>query len=664
MLCDYETEYPCLRNVQNIKEDLWNFTVQNPCIPLSQIGDDIIHCYGGRDEKNTLRNHISGGALGNSHKCSNASITISYMFLCGTRGTCPDLEDTYGCLNNRAPLTAQEDSNICGNNERDVICLSGDCKKLARCNGTFDCKYGEDEYMCYLYHEDIKIDPIDQKVIYRYSKIVEVGESRNDPEISDFPPSSHFILENKKGTTEKIIADNFYPHQSKAEMFDELHIAYNCNRGVTIHNLQSGNLTCFCPPSYYGEHCEYYSDRLTVATHLDYTNSPYLHIADDSVVLKVLCLFLFDSEVVDHYSFQVRPVDDHDDHPVKHKFFFLYSRATKYLNHKQGRYSNRTDIINSQPYSVRFELYELIANQPIKLVGLWRFPIYFDYLPASRLAKVLRFPSTFTSIDPCQSNPCNPRSVCQRIFNKISTLPYTCLCKPSYYGRECALINANCSTFCAPNSICKPGYNGLLISNHQPLCLCPLHYYGPRCYLKSSFCFSQPCQNNGTCIEVGDPTRSKPYSCKCTVDFDGDNCQNRTIPVYIQMNLTNHTAFSSASVLASVVQYLKITENDDLYMVQQKASLGLQLHWQYSHTARYAPSFAFYAAYDSNYRLTGPLLYLLYIQQDADNVSVTIELNELNYCRHSSTLMNRTSKFSMSKRSTVRVFENHFVMLI
>lgn len=54
-LCNIDKQYPCYR-VQDIKNpDLFNVTITHPCINLSQIGDGIIDCIGGLDERNILQ---------------------------------------------------------------------------------------------------------------------------------------------------------------------------------------------------------------------------------------------------------------------------------------------------------------------------------------------------------------------------------------------------------------------------------------------------------------------------------------------------------------------------------------------------------------------------------------------------------------------------------
>ncbi len=56
------------------------------------------------------------------------------------------------------------------------------------------------------------------------------------------------------------------------------------------------------------------------------------------------------------------------------------------LTHKKRRYFNRSDIIDNHPYSVHFDAYLFENNNSIEEIGSWHYPIYFDYLPAFRLA--------------------------------------------------------------------------------------------------------------------------------------------------------------------------------------------------------------------------------------------------------------------------------------
>lgn len=622
-----------MKNVENFKEDLWNFTLYKPCIPLSQLGDGIIQCFGGKDEKNTIRGLPSGDTIGFDFLCRENNEALSYTSVCTRFLTCPEEENLYGCLMDRVPVEVLKNRSLCGYDSLDVFCLNGTCMKGVRCDGYFDCEYGEDEYMCYLGESAV------EHRTYRSNQLQYARHSFKHFRISNFPNS---VMKNDRQDRSNQFS------QSKIESWNKLQVAYSCNRGVAIEMIETRTLSCFCPPSYYGKHCEYYSDRLTVIMKFNYTKSFYTYLEDNLIVLQVLSVLIFQDEVIDQYNFRVRPEEEFDTN-VKHNFFLLYSRSEKYLKHKQKRYFNRTDIINNQPYSVRFEVYELRLNQTIQLIRLWQFPIYFDYLPSFRLAKIL--PLSIDSIyeDPCLSNPCSRQSICQSILNQNSTSAYVCVCKPSFFGKDCRFIDENCSHFCAPHSICKPKYNGILVSNQQPFCLCPLDFYGPRCYLKYAVCDSQPCQNNGICVVVFDAAELKSYECVCANKFYGEQCEHEIHPVRIQIKVSAVVAFSPTAVLASVVQFFEIRRFDfDLNGHTQQASPGLQLKWEYHHESSIAPTFAFLKVYENSYSIANFSLYWLYFQQNIDTINVTVELNEVNYCEHMSTLTNRINHLRIS----------------
>ena len=129
---------------------------------------------------------------------------------------------------------------------------------------------------------------------------------------------------------------------------------------------------------------------------------------------------------------------------VKQRFYLLYSRSVTGLSHRQRRYLNRADVANNHPYSVHFDIYALQRNETVEL-GSFHYPIYFDYLPAFRLATVLRFPTWFgnSTLDPCAGNSCNSNSVCKPVLNKKQQ--FYCSCKSGYTGENCTKYDQKCS---------------------------------------------------------------------------------------------------------------------------------------------------------------------------------------------------------------------------
>ena len=187
---------------------------------------------------------------------------------------------------------------------------------------------------------------------------------------------------------------------------------------------------------------------------------------------------------------------------------------------KRSRYFNRSNLINEHPYSIRIDAYELDLSKKARIIGVWLYPIYLDFLPSFRLAKVLHFPKQNPINDPCSSNPCNSQEECHSIVNENST--YVCLCRPNFKGENCLLIDEMCQDdFCSSNALCKPNYEGILNGNEEPYCICPLNEFGRQCGLIHDRCDPNPCQNNGICHSKSEIDQS---ICLCGDFHYGDQC--------------------------------------------------------------------------------------------------------------------------------------------
>jgi hypothetical protein len=92
MDCNYTKEYGCI--LANTNAPL-NFTINRPCINLTQIGDGFIDCYGGLDERNLLTcgNNVFQ-QRGFDFHCSNEEC-IPYDHQCNKR--CSNNADTLLC---------------------------------------------------------------------------------------------------------------------------------------------------------------------------------------------------------------------------------------------------------------------------------------------------------------------------------------------------------------------------------------------------------------------------------------------------------------------------------------------------------------------------------------------------------------------------------------
>ncbi|CAF0932135.1 unnamed protein product, partial [Didymodactylos carnosus] len=236
--------------------------------------------------------------------------------------------------------------------------------------------------------------------IARSSRILYVMNSKTDDHKTRI-----FGADNSKlKTVYEIVGDSL---KTRNITFENHYLPFICNRGLVV-KYYTGYTICFCPPSFYGAQCEYYSDRITVATHLDLKK--YRSSINEINIIKVLTTFLFEDEIIDYYEFYVNPQTQNGHNYIK-----------------------KTDLF---PLSSTRKIYTVEKNK-----------------------------------------------------------------SSGFYGTRCEHYDEQCQNYCAPKSICKPKYHGILTGNQRhPFCLCSISTYGPRCYFNNEHCQRKPCLNGGTCM--------------------------------------------------------------------------------------------------------------------------------------------------------------------
>uniref|UniRef100_A0A665X8D2 Protein eyes shut homolog n=1 Tax=Echeneis naucrates TaxID=173247 RepID=A0A665X8D2_ECHNA len=155
-------------------------------------------------------------------------------------------------------------------------------------------------------------------------------------------------------------------------------------------------------------------------------------------------------------------------------------------------------------------------------------------------------------IDECLSHPCKNNATCTDLLNG-----YKCLCSPGWTGVDCAedvdecdsgpcLNGAQCQESDIPGEFsctCPPFFSGPLCNrpydpcdpSHNPClhnstcltrsngtayCRCPAGFEGSWCEIDTNECFSNPCQNQGECVD-----QVSSYSCDCKMGFAGLHCE-------------------------------------------------------------------------------------------------------------------------------------------
>ncbi|CAF1139291.1 unnamed protein product [Adineta steineri] len=244
-----------------------------PCINLTQIGDGKEDCYNAYDEKNifSLNSRMGGGMWGLHLNCED--VHIAYTDACEKPRNC-----------NRILCSRYRDKNGLCNEAKDFVCLENDhCKKNSRCNGKFDCLNGEDEYWC---PADFVTD-----LTYRFGKVrIKREIDRTDPRIQY--PRNDMLKVNQyqlsKSLTNPQYDDSFKVH------------SFQCNRGIAVVHMNA--MRCLCPPAYYGDRCELFSDRISIIARIDQKIA--LKTIPDGI-FQIKANLLFNKRIIDHHEFYV-----------------------------------------------------------------------------------------------------------------------------------------------------------------------------------------------------------------------------------------------------------------------------------------------------------------------------------------------------------------------
>ncbi|CAF1122693.1 unnamed protein product, partial [Didymodactylos carnosus] len=649
-ICNFD-EYPCL--LANINEP-HNMT-NRPCINLTKIGDGIIDCYGGLDERNIL-SCTSQQMLGFNFACKSNISNLSsefescllYTQQCMHR--CLNGEDKALCfyLKNNS-LLIRCDGTLHDTSEtlyRDVHCFNQTCIPNARCNGNIECENGEDEYYCSsstapLFARYRSFGNKNIKTILKTISLPYYPKSSIETIIDNENKNNHYydiLFRGRKRLTSSRNGLNFVSSMLKYQnnnvnfsYFDPNNIndfilnaeeylrfksiePWTCNRGVSVKkwlNNDEYDIECFCPPSYYGRFCQYFSDRLTIITHLDGVQQFYSNNVEilKNITIKVLITFLVNqTTIIDYNEIHFTPgLNDLDE---KQRFYFVYPRPRL--------------LSTEKPYSVRFEAFELNHNSSIRLLAVWIYKVDFNFLPSFRIAKILKFQLQQQQQQQnhiCSTkSPCRNNGTCYRVMNMIDLSSYYCSCNSSFCGINCESIdnNYNCLSdhVCSSNALCRP----------SRLCLCPINRFGSTCHLKRQcdmFQNKNPCLNGGTCYVKYEPDALKQdYICVCLSNYFGDICQYTSVVLDIQYEIS----FFNTTILASVVQLLNFDNTTlDLLIRKQKVYKNQLLSSNIVYSERFMPVLGFLKIYHKQIEsMVEPTVdyFLLYSRKEETNIKL------------------------------------------
>lgn len=599
-LCDIKTEYPCL--LANV-DDPWNFQLNRPCIHLTQLGDGHADCFGGLDERNIF-NCSSYQQLGFGFKCDIDEKCIARRQQCTDRHRCSNGNDRFLCIylsNNSYIQCNGQRSNA---TVADTHCLNGTCLPNSRCNGIAECPFGEDEYYC-------PTGRSTKSSVYREA-IVKSVVSPIKIQLPNYVQSSFSETNSNpsKASSRQALANRYAED------------GWTCNRGVRAAHrafrVNKLSVKCFCPPSYYGDRCEFMSDRLTIfITFENQMNNTFEGVIQ---ILAQLVVNINHTEtIVDHHEVHIL-----NNFKEKQKFYFVYPRPHQLRS-------------NIHSYTVRFQAYQLYENDTIQFLATWIYPVPFHFLPSQRLAKVLKFQSNHTCS--LSTNPCLNGGKCHPIMNMLNdTHSYWCQCQNNSYGSHCQFRDQSCLNYCSRTSLCRPK------SDHygqKPLCLCSMNSYGQRCFISRPCQMKigrNPCQNGGKCITKYQYDKlTDGYTCQCPKYYYGSECQYRSGSIKI----ISVDTFEDDEIRATIIQLFDISDREELILRRQilyKDNLPSPSLTIPSENIN-LPLFGLIKLYTN--RSTIVEYHLLYTNSTKEtSLNLTLQLTKKNYCPHTHDIFN------------------------
>ncbi|CAF1384324.1 unnamed protein product [Adineta steineri] len=466
-----------------------------PCDNMYSRCDNVRTCFNGRDEANCDQRWCSSDTFA----CISP---INYTLLCLPVTRINDNDtDCFGSSDEPMFCLERYQSKMdsvrfrCSNNSR--ICLP--LSKL--CDGTTDCDAGNDDEKFCTGHRIT----CDEKLIGNRSivkdflchtnekirrRFFSVGTSINYPSLEssvqdkfdDSPNESYVTLDDTQ-----LWGDN-YPWP------------WVCNRGLFVRvafNNSNIDNRCLCPPSYYGDLCQYQNQRVSITLRSTAMN----RYASYALVL-VLIDDDDEEEQIESYDQSV--------YIVKHSCSLKLNRYLLYSTRPKNTLKN---------YSVRLHVFE---KTKMIYIGSWHFTINFLFLPVNRLVASVSIPDIKGPISGNCEKDCK-NGKCVQYLNKKRSF---CWCSQGWSGKYCH-IRMNCES-CSKDSIC------IGTSNNRVICVCPLTKFGPRCFLKVS-CPLDACLNGGQCVSDVSSTRSN-YRCLCSEQFFGSRCENMRSRLDVSLN--------------------------------------------------------------------------------------------------------------------------------
>jgi hypothetical protein len=368
-------------------------------------------------------------------------------------------------------------------------------KCLQLCYETSLCKHDDVEQFCYKLHNFTAYDLI----CYENYKILHSNvEKIRRRQLFDESPSQavQLSLDNRQNFAQ--ITKTIMPFSSLVN--DIIQCKQRCHRGIPLRvwidrdkNLTA--TTCLCPPSFYGDICQYQNQRVSLTLKFQ------AHSDSLRTVFAIVVSLIDDSKERTIHSYQQFSYLYIRDCTIKSKIYLLYSARPK--NYKKN-------------YSVHIDIYEKIS---LTYRGSFLLPLKFPFLPVHRIAVHLNIPYTGENAPKCTNQQC-VHGKCIRYSEDFHGSTF-CHCNQRWSGQYCNIPHT-CT--CSLGSLCVG-----ISANNRSICVCPLNKFGSRCLLHNIICQSNQsntCYNGGKCVPADENVPStEEFFCICPKGFTGFHCE-------------------------------------------------------------------------------------------------------------------------------------------
>ena len=328
----------------------------------------------------------------------------------------------------------------------------------------------------------------------------------------DRPKEEEAFLLDQQFNARKIITDVSSNHFPEKKIFDSPNVN-RCHRGLDVlvrldDTTNSDSYACLCPPSYYGDRCQYQTQRVTVSIEFRTFSNSY------RTLFAIVFSLIDDEEGIIHSYEQLTHLSA-TDCKTKYNFYLSYSTRPKNM---------------SKNYAIHIDFYEKIS---LTYHGSIYLPIKFTFLPVHRIASIVHIPRSNTNAHVCFKDGCI-HGTCTEYFNDSNNRTF-CRCNSGWSGINCTIpYNCTCELYLS----CL----GMLAVSNRSICVCGLNKYGSRCLLTDPTCLvndNSTCLNGGQCISHGYRLSSNEhFICICPKEFTGDRCEIASNEISLSFNET------------------------------------------------------------------------------------------------------------------------------